>query len=305
MAPDTFGTIFNINRYAIHDGAGIRTTVFFKGCPIRCHWCSNPESQKTAFELSYLKSECILCGRCVESCPQNAIRLSENVHSIDRKACNLCGECVLPCPSGALEITGRTISARELYGEVSTDRPFWERSHGGVTISGGEPLVQPAFAKAFLNICQDNYVHTAIETCLHVPQDSLQGILPFVDQVICDLKIMDDTLHKKFTGGSNSLILKNIATLLATDKEVLVRMPLLPGVNDDENNLRAVGTFIESHREGTQFELLPYHQMGEAKYERLGRSYKMTTMSPPSKKSMSQAISILKKFNIGLVNTKQ
>ena len=186
MEPEPQGIVFDINRYAIHDGPGIRTAVFFKGCPIRCRWCANPESQKTALELAYLKNECILCGRCAETCPQEAIRVSDTNHFLDHSACNLCGTCVETCPTEALQIMGRTVSVEDLYAEVAADRSFWERSGGGVTLSGGEPLVQHQFAKAFLERCRADYVHTAIETCLHVATKTVDKILPLVDTMICD-----------------------------------------------------------------------------------------------------------------------
>ena len=168
MAPDSRGTIFDINRYAIHDGPGIRTIVFFKGCPIRCRWCANPESQKTALELVHLSNACILCGRCMQACPQDAIRVSDTHHLLDRTACTLCGKCIEICPCEALQMMGRPVSVEALYAEVAADRAFWEGSGGGVTLSGGEPLIQHRFVKAFLERCRADYVHTAIESCLHV-----------------------------------------------------------------------------------------------------------------------------------------
>ena len=168
MAPDSRGTIFDINRYAIHDGPGSRTIVFFKGCPIRCRWCANPESQKTALELVHLSNACILCGRCMQACPQDAIRVSDTHHLLDRTACTLCGKCIEICPCEALQMMGRPVSVEALYAEVAADRAFWEGSCGGVTLSGGEPLIQHRFVKAFLERCRADYVHTAIESCLHV-----------------------------------------------------------------------------------------------------------------------------------------
>lgn len=178
---------------------------------VRCRWCANPESQKSALELAYLKNECILCGRCMEVCPQDAIRVSETNHYLDRTACNLCGKCVEICPGEALQIMGRSVSVEDLYAEVAADRSFWERSDGGVTLSGGEPLVQPRFVKAFLERCRANYIHTAIESCLHVATETLKDILPLVNTVICDIKLMDDERHRQLTGFSNALILKNMA----------------------------------------------------------------------------------------------
>jgi pyruvate formate lyase activating enzyme len=303
MEPDPGGIIFDINRYAIHDGPGIRTTAFLKGCPLRCRWCANPESQSSSLELAHLKHECIQCGRCVDACPRDAIRLSATGHSIDRKSCDLCKKCVDTCPAEALQIIGRPVSAGDLYAEMATDRPFWERSGGGVTLSGGEPLIQHRFAKACLSICREKYVHTAIESCLHVSTEILNEIRPLVDHFICDLKIMDDRKHRRFTGVSNALIHTNMAILLRSDQDMLVRIPLIPGVNDDVENLTEMGNFLQSHREWTRLELLPHHRLGESKYERLGRTCGMADVPPPSKARMEKTAAILRNFKINLVKT--
>jgi len=301
MEPDPQGIIFDIKRYTIHDGPGIRTTVFFKGCSLRCRWCANPESQKTSLEIAYLKNECIQCGRCADVCPLDAVHLSDNGHTLNRASCNICGKCVEVCPGEAIQIIGRRVSVKDLYTEVATDRPFWERSGGGVTLSGGEPLVQHCFAKDFLKKCRESYIHTAIESCLHVAPETLEDILPFVNTFICDMKIMDDDKHKHYTGVSNELIRENMANLLRTDQDMLARMPLIPGVNDDVTNLKALGKFLQSHREGARLELLPHHRLGESKYERLGRSYGMVNIQLPSRTQMEKAADVLSNFKINLV----
>ncbi|KAA3656245.1 MAG: glycyl-radical enzyme activating protein [Chloroflexi bacterium] len=293
--------IFDIKRYSIHDGPGIRTTAFLKGCPIRCRWCANPESQKRSPEIAYFKQECIQCRKCLETCPLNAIHFSGAAHCLDRSVCDLCAQCVDVCPADALQIVGRTVTARGLFDEMVSDRPFWERSGGGVTLSGGEPLIQHQFVKAFLELCRSNYIHTAIETCLHISPKILKDILPLVDFVICDMKIMDSEKHKQFTAVSNKLILENIVFLLNSDLDMLVRMPLIPGVNDDVANLEALGAFLQSHRKNAQLELLPFHRLGESKYEQAGRTIEMKNVLPPSKEEMQKAAARLNAFNLEVV----
>lgn len=294
------GTIFDIKRYAIHDGPGIRTTVFFKGCPIHCLWCANPESQEYKPELTYIKTECINCGICQQECPNEAITMVNGVPEVDLNKCDLCGRCAENCPGEALQVMGRTVSPDGLFKEVATDRPFWDRSGGGVTLSGGEPLAQFDFVLEFLKICKNRYVSTAIETCLHTPWKKIETILPFVDHVICDLKIMDSNRHETYTGVSNHLIKNNVEALLKSNTDVLLRMPLIPGVNDGQDNLEAMGRFIKACRSGVRMELLPYHRLGESKYQRMKKEYKMGHVSPPSKEEMTKAGDVLKKFNINV-----
>lgn len=298
---DSLGYIFDIKRYALHDGDGIRTTVFFKGCPLTCQWCSNPESQKFSAELAYRKDECIHCTTCVESCPEDALSHPTDSLKINRGLCNVCGTCVQVCPTGALQHMGRQISTRDLYKEVSSDRPFWERSGGGITVSGGEPLAQAEFLQDFLTICKDGYVDTSIETCLHVSEESVRQITPLVDKVICDLKLMDSSRHYAVTGAHNTLILKNIEYILKSDTNVLVRIPFIPGINDNLDNLKATCSFLESHRKGVELELLPYHRFGEAKYERLDRVYQLPDVRTPSEETMVNAKNIAKEFDLRIV----
>ncbi len=287
------GIIFDIKRYAIHDGPGIRTTLFLKGCPARCLWCANPESQSFAPELIFRESECIDCGKCLSACPQGALSVVAGHRTIDRRACKNCGKCAAVCPAQALEMVGREVTAESLYEEIASDRIFWERSRGGITLSGGEPLAQANFARAFLEICKARHVHTALETCLYAPKEALESLVPFVDLFICDMKIMENEKHRQYTGVSNEVIKKNLEYLLASSREVLVRMPLIPGINDDEKNLTEMAHFLKSHGRETKIEILPYHSFGEPKYAQLGRQYEMSEISPPSKDALEEALRFL------------
>ncbi len=303
MDSTTKGLIFDIQRYAIHDGPGIRTIAFLKGCPIRCQWCANPESQKPIPEITFHEKECINCDTCIEVCSRDAVTIVDGARLIDKNSCDLCGQCVERCPSEAIEMMGRYITAKNLFDEMATDAPFWERSSGGITLSGGEPLLQPDFVLSFLNQCKKNYVHTVIETALHAPKKIITEVLCRADEIICDIKIMDEQRHKSFIGVSNKKILDNLSFLLKSGKPVLVRMPLIPTVNNDTDNLRAVGAFLKSHGQAVKMELLPYHRMAESKYERLEKSYQMKNIMPPTQEEMNQAIEELKNFNITMVRT--
>lgn len=295
------GLIFDIKRYAIHDGPGIRTTVFLKGCPARCLWCANPESQAFVPEVAFLKSECIGCGRCMEACPNGAVSMVEGHRFLDLSSCVSCGKCVEACPAGALELMGREVTIDGLYKEVSADRHFWERSDGGLTLSGGEPLAQGKFTLEFLRKCKGLHVNTAMETCLHAPHEVLGSIAPYVDTFICDMKVMDDEKHRHYTGVGNSLIKENLAWLLERPGEVLVRMPLIPGVNDDRKNLMEMAEFLSEHRLGAQLELLAYHRLGEGKYARLGRDCLMPEITPPANEKMGKARKFLRNCGLEIV----
>lgn len=201
------GNILDIKSYSIHDGPGIRTTVFFKGCPVRCLWCANPESMRCKKELAFYRSRCVECKQCVSVCPAYAVHFIERRRIHDKIRCQSCGRCVEVCPEKALEILGRKVSVEDIMEELLADRPFWSRSGGGVTLSGGEVLMQPEFARNVLKKCQANYIHTAKETSLHASEKVLESIEPYVDYFMCDLKVVDEKRHKELTGVSNRLIL--------------------------------------------------------------------------------------------------
>ena len=223
------GLITDISRCSLHDGPGVRTVVYFKGCALRCKWCHNPETLTVEKDMMFLNTKCIKCGRCLEVCPQ-CHTVVDNEIRIDRSKCKYCGRCVDNCPAGALQMVGREVTVEELMSEIRKDSHYYEISGGGVTISGGECLLQSPFAAAVLKKCKEEGIHTAIETALFVTWDSVERVLPYVDLVYADLKIAEGPKHKEYTGQSNEGILSNLRRLSDTGKEMIVRIPLIPGV---------------------------------------------------------------------------
>jgi len=305
MEGETTGRVFNIQRYSIHDGAGIRTLVFLKGCPLRCLWCSNPESQKGQPELGYIQSRCVGaedCGApCIAACPVGAIRLDEAGKAvIDRVKCDACGMCAEACGKDALKVVGREMSVAEVMAEVEKDRPFYRRSGGGVTLGGGEPLAQHRFAAELLKAAQGSYLHTAIETCGHAPWPHLEAVLEHVDLLHFDVKHMDPARHEELTGQSNELILDNLRKVssIKSPQDVIIRIPVVPGYNDSVENIGATAEFAA----GLGFrsiELIPYHRMGTSKYAQYGMAYPLTGCEPPSDADMARLRKIVEE--IGMV----
>ena len=264
------GTIFNIQHYSIHDGPGIRTNVFLKGCPLRCLWCSNPESQKQVPQLMFRADRCTECGACISACPASAISLQDQRIQNDRSLCTGCGACAAVCPNEAREIIGTSVTAGEVFDEVAQDTLFYAKD-GGVTLTGGEVLAQPAFSAAILQLCKQAKIHTAIETCGFADWSALEEVLQYTDLVLYDLKEMDPALHRKYTGVDNNQILENLKKIDGQMAlEIWVRVPLIPGYNDDKENLLATARFVkENLHKCTQVHLLPFHRLGEGKYEQL------------------------------------
>lgn len=288
------GLIFDIKRYAIHDGPGIRTTVFFKGCPLRCRWCHNPEGQSITPELTFNENRCIEdCNECLESCEKGALSRANHHISIDKKGCNLCGDCVEACVTEALELIGREKTIEEVVNEIEKDMIFYDQSQGGVTFSGGEPLLQPKFLDALLTECKKRNIHTTLDTSGNASFEVFEKIVDKVDLFFFDIKMIDEEKHREMTGVSNKLILENLRKLAEDENPVVIRIPIIPGINDTEENIPKTAEFIAALRGVEYVSLLPYHKVGRQKYKRLNRTYLEERTQSPSQEKIKK---IKKKF---------
>jgi pyruvate formate lyase activating enzyme len=283
------GTIFNIQRYSIHDGPGIRTTVFLKGCPLKCFWCQNPESQRTQPEIFLVRSNCVSCGKCVTVCLSGATTLTEKHSIIDRNRCVGCGECVTVCPHEARKLVGRYITTDQVMREVLKDMRFYENSGGGVTLSGGEPGAQPEFALSILRSCKEAGLHTVLDTCGYVPWATMKKLLRYTDLVYLDIKSIEPRKHGEATGRPNRLILDN-ARRIAAYKPIRVRVPLIPNFNDSPEDVRGIARFVKKEMGSIDIDVLPYNKLGEVKYERLDRLCVPAETQPEEYISHLQAI---------------
>lgn len=294
------GTVMDIQRFSIHDGPGIRTTVFFKGCPLRCWWCHNPESQADGLEIMVRKERCIQCMACEEACPEGAIHVSEEGPAIVRERCTQCGACAEVCPAEALQLVGREMTAAEVMEQVEKDIAFYDESGGGVTFSGGEPLSQPHFLLALLQACQAREIHTAVDTCGFAPWESFEKVRHHADLFLYDVKLLDDEKHREYTGASNVPILENLRRLSRLGHEIILRLPLVPGVNDTIEQVRAIGEFAAGLPHLRRVDVLPYHHMAVEKYGRLDRDYGLPDIKPPSQEWLDEVARILIGFGLNV-----
>ncbi len=273
----TEGKIFDIKQFAVHDGPGIRTTVFFKGCPLSCWWCHNPEGIDESDDLFYYESKCILCGDCVEVCPEDAVKKADGKISIDREKCSLCGDCAKICPTTALKLAGKNVSVDGVMEKTEKSTVFYDTSDGGVTLSGGEPFLQFDFMKELIERCKEKDIQVTVDTCGHVDKEKFEAVLDDVDLFLYDLKLMDDDLHKRYTGITNEIILENLETLLGDNEgEAIIRLPLVGGITDTEENIEEIINFLSPFSGIKEIDLLVYHDVKE-KYDKLGMDYKITS----------------------------
>ncbi len=263
-------TIFDIQRVSFVDGPGIRTTVFFKGCNLKCAWCHNPESQSPKKQILFYENKCKKCQKCLEKCPNFF------------EKCNFCGRCALFCPNDAREICGREYTSQEIFREVVKDKPLYENSGGGVTFSGGECMLAIDFLEEILKKCKSEGIHTAVDTAGHVPFDYFERILPYTDLFLYDIKIADSKKHERYVGVGNELIISNIKRLISLGAKVIVRVPIIAGINDTIEEVSAIAKIAKG---AEKIELLPYHAMGEHKYSSLGRE--VERFSAPGEETMA------------------
>ena len=291
---------FAIKRFAVHDGPGVRTTLFLKGCPLRCIWCHNPESRSPQPELAIHYSKCTLCGACAGVC--SCHHVAGGVHDFDRAGCRACGKCVSACLSGALELFGQEIAVDEATAKLLEDRVFYTDG-GGITLSGGEPLLQSDFCAALLARMRDAGVDGAVDTCGDVPWAAFQKVLPYAQLFLYDLKCADPAKHERLTGRRNELILENLRRLDAAGKEIEIRMIMVPGYNTDESDLRAAGEFLAQLKNVSAVRLLAYHSLARSKFRAVGREDTMPDAPSPDAAMLETYAAVLRKYSLNVINS--
>lgn len=291
--------IFDVKRYAINDGNGIRMTFFLKGCPLSCAWCHNPESQSPHPQKMYTADKCIGCQSCVEACPENACELTPNGIVTDLELCTVCGTCADVCPTRATEISGRVMSKEEIFAKIENERVFFDQSGGGVTFSGGEPLQHADYLIELLDECGKRGIHRTVDTTGLAKTETLLEVAKHTDHFLYDLKMMDSALHKKWTGVPNEKILENLKILSKAGANINIRIPLIKGVNTDEENIRKTAAFVaDLAGEKKCVNLLPYHNIAARKYQKLGGTYHSDGMAEPSNEEQEKAIAIFAEYGL-------
>ncbi len=282
---NTKGLVFDIQKFSVHDGPGVRTIVFLKGCPLSCKWCCNPESQSDVPQVMFIAQNCIGCKRCGEVCNNSAIDFNL-LNRVDQNKCVHCGKCVEVCFSEALNMAGTVKSVEKILTELSKDNIMYRRSGGGITLSGGEALDQPDFAEELLKGCKLKGFHTAIETSAFTSSTVLDRVSPWLDLIMMDIKHMDSSKHKEYVGQNNEIILENAKIIAQSGKPLIIRIPIITGFNDDEKNIRATAKFVVSLKNVQEVHLLPYHRLGQNKYDYLGCIYKLLELKPSLEEDM-------------------
>lgn len=301
---DSSATVTNIQKFSVHDGPGIRSIIFTKGCPLNCMWCANPENIHFAPELMFYPDKCIGCGKCAESCPQGAIAVNtspeENVITFDKTKCMNCGACTKVCFSQSRVMKGEIMSYEHVLKKVNKDIPFYRNSGGGITFSGGEPLMHPDFITCIARDCREKGLNTAVETCGFVPWENIERVIPWVDLFLFDIKFIDSRKHTEYCGQSNELILKNFKRLCEDGRSrITVRMPMIPGINDSGGDLALAGTFLRKRRERISgIHILPYHNYGASKYDALGIPYELSHLESPTDERMNKIKDTLEGYGL-------
>lgn len=296
MSISPTGLIFDIKKFSIHDGPGIRTTIFLKGCPLHCSWCHNPEGISPHIEIHFWEKRCIACYECADACDTGALKFIDGKRVHSSSLCLGCGACVQACPTEATEMVGTEISVPDLIKEIRKDIIYYDQSGGGVTFSGGEPLLQVDFLEQVLKTCQDLGIHTAIDTAGYVPSDSLTRVLPFTDLFLFDIKIIDSEKHFHFTGVQNHRILKNLTMLVKNRVKIILRFPIVPGINDDDENIHQIGLLITQLGTIDRLDILPYHRTAIEKHRRMGKHYTLENLRPPTEERMVEIAWLLESY---------